>query len=66
MTDGITVILVAASEDVLAKYHALKKERSEMVATSEYEGANRRSIAMQFGRLLGYSEESIEARLAQG
>jgi hypothetical protein len=64
MTDGITVILYAASEGVLAKYLALKSERAELVANGEYEGANRRSIAMQFGRLLGYSEEELEARLA--
>jgi hypothetical protein len=64
MTDGITVILYAASESVLAKYLALKSERAEMVANGEYEGANRHSIAMQFGRLLGYSEKNLEAKLA--
>lgn len=66
MTDGITVILYAASEEILSKYLALKEARAEMVANGEYEGANCRSIALQFGRLLGYSEEDIEARLAQG
>lgn len=63
MTDGITVILYAASQDVLTKYLALKEERAEMVANGDYEGTNRRSVAMQFGRLLGYSEEAIEAKL---
>jgi len=64
MTDGITVILYAASEDVLASYHDLKRERAKMVAIGEYEGANRRLIAMRFGQLLGYSEEMLQARLA--
>jgi hypothetical protein len=65
MTDGVTVILYAASQDVLVNYHALKKERAERIVNGKYEGANRRSIALQFGRLLGYSEEELEARLSQ-
>jgi len=64
MTHGITVILYAGSEDVLEQYHALKTKRAEMIANGSYEGDNRRSIALRFGRLLGYSEENLQTRLA--
>ena len=64
MTNGITVILYAESEDVLEQYHALKTKRAEMIANGSYEGDNRRSIALRFGRLLGYSEENLQTRLA--
>jgi len=64
MTNGITVILYAESEGVLEEYQALKQERSAMVANHTYEGANRRSVARRFGRLLGYSEDMIEVKLS--
>jgi len=64
MTRGIIAILYCASREVLDAYLALKEERADLVDRGAYEGLQRRAIAERFGRLLGYSEETIAARLA--
>jgi hypothetical protein len=48
---------------VLDEYLALKREREELESSEEYVGSVRRSIAMRFGRLLGYSDAALADRL---
>ncbi len=61
-TAGKAVFLLAADEDVLNEYAALKEERARLGASgSEVEEAG---LARRFGRLLGYSPQVVDDLLA--
>jgi len=62
-TEGITVILYFGSQKLMDEYMELKQERSELEANGKYTSPARREIALRFGRLLGYSEETLTERL---
>jgi catechol 2,3-dioxygenase-like lactoylglutathione lyase family enzyme len=49
----------------LDAYQALKKDKEALVASGQYEGANREKIARRFGRLLSYPGKRINELLAE-
>lgn len=55
---GKTVILFWKHDEVIHKYHDLKKWKQEALVNHTYNQV-REEIAREFGRLLSYSEESI-------
>ncbi|MFT5194666.1 MAG: hypothetical protein ACI9EW_002753 [Cellvibrionaceae bacterium] len=61
---GKYVIFFAKDIDVLNTYRALK-DRKEKASESWNPSSEMRTIAQEFGRLLSYSDESIEAMLTQ-
>lgn len=56
---GKTVILFYKKEEIIQKYHFLKKRKEEALQNNTYD-LIRKEIAQEFGRLLSYSEEAIE------
>ncbi len=56
---GKHVLLIYKGETLQA-YQALKKRKSELVASGSYAGDARRDIARQFGKLLSYPDANIE------
>ena len=59
---GIWVFFIYKHPEVIEEYHSLKRERQKLIEDDAYTGEPRRSIAVRFGRLLGYSDEAIERR----
>lgn len=62
-TKGKNSILYYADDAVIDSYFALQKRVDELIAQDSYIGRERRDIAIEFGRLLGYQEENIFARV---
>ena len=46
------------------EYFALKERKRRLVAEGRYQGDERRRLAVDFGKLLSYSDEAIERMLA--
>ena len=65
LTDGKHVLLICR-DTTRQKYMDLKGEKARLEGLGQYEGENRARIARQFGALLSYSEEKIEALLSAG
>ena len=59
---GIWVFIIYKHPAVIEEYHSLKRERKKLVEEDAYMGDPRRSIAVRFGKLLGYSDEAINKR----
>ena len=60
---GKTVILFYRDEQVLNRYLDLKRQKADLIAHQKYSGENRKQIAVEFGRLLSYSDDAIEQYL---
>ena len=56
---GKTVIIFWKKDEIINKYHALKKQKEEAIANNTYNQI-REEIAYQFGKLLSYSDEAIK------
>jgi hypothetical protein len=62
VTNGKHVLLIYTGS-VKDEYLALKEEKKGLVDQNLYEGEARKEIARKMGKLLGYSDEKIEALL---
>ena len=60
--EGIWVFIIYKKQEVLLAYLSLKKEKQQLLEDGQYLGEQRREIARKMGRLLGYSDSSIEER----
>jgi len=58
---GIWVFIIYKHPEIIEEYLNIKQEK-ERLKQDEYRGEKRREIAVKFGRLLGYNEESIMER----
>lgn len=61
---GKTVILFAYNQDVLDEYFALKELRKKAVKEGRLEETEK-EIAWRFGRLLSYTDETIERLMSE-
>lgn len=59
---GFWVFLIYKKPEVIEAYDELKSDYERLIREGGYVGEARREIAVRFGRLLGYSEESIHVR----
>ena len=63
-TDLFTIdrpeIAVFYTGDVLEQYLALKAHQKKLIDSGQYVGKARRDVAVKFGKIMGYSDESIE------
>ena len=59
---GIWVFIIYKHPEILEEYLNLKQEKVRLLKQDRYIGEKRKEIAVRFGRLLGYSEESIMER----
>ncbi len=57
-------IIYYRQEDI-RQYLALKKRKQQLLEQQAYQGEARRQIAVEYGKLLSYSQEAIERYLAQ-
>ena len=57
-------IIYYRQEDI-RQYLALKKRKQQLLEQQAYQGEARRQIAVEYGKLLSYSPETIERYLAQ-
>lgn len=64
-TRGKHVLLIYEDPEVLDAYMALKAEKEELIKAGEYEGEQRKGIAIKLGRLLSYQEDRIEKMLSK-
>lgn len=58
-------IIYYRQEEDLRQYLALKKRKQQLMEQQAYQGEARRQIAVDYGKLLSYSQEAIERYLAQ-
>ena len=58
-------IIYYRQEEDLRQYLALKKRKQQLLDQQAYQGEARRQIAVDYGKLLSYSQEAIERYLAQ-
>ncbi len=56
-------VLLIYLDPIKDEYLALKSEKEDLIATAQYQGEARTSIARRMGRLLSYPEERIENML---
>jgi hypothetical protein len=63
LTDGKHVLLIYR-DSTREDYLALKTAKQELLESDRYQGEARRQIAVDFGRLLSYSDAKIEALLS--
>ena len=59
---GIWVFIIYKHPEIIEEYLNIKQEKAILLKQDEYCGEKRRDIAIRFGRLLGYSDESIVGR----
>ena len=59
---GIWVFIIYKHPKIIDEYLNIKQEKAILLKQDEYCGEKRRDIAIRFGRLLGYSDESIVER----
>ena len=57
-------IIYYRQEEDIQQYLALKKRKQQLLE-QQYQGEARRQIAVDYGKLLSYSQEAIERYLAQ-
>ena len=62
ITEGKHVLLLY-QPPTLDKYLALKKKKAELVESGKYTGSDREGIARDFGYLLSYPDDVIDAKL---
>lgn len=60
--EGIWVFIIYRKQEVLLAYLSLKKEKQQLIEEGQYQGVQRREIALKMGRLLGYSDSAIKER----
>ena len=65
LTEGKHVLLIYTGS-TKQEYAELKEAKHALVESGAYEGEARRQIAVQFGYLLSYSDEKIDALLSGG
>ena len=58
-------IIYYRQEEDIRQYLALKKRKQQLLEQQAYQGEARRQIAVEYGKLLSYSLETIERYLAQ-
>lgn len=58
-------IIYYRQEEDIRQYLALKKRKQQLLEQQAYQGEARRQIAVDYGKLLSYSQEAIERYLAQ-
>lgn len=58
-------IIYYRQEEDIQQYLALKKRKQQLLEQQAYQGEARRQIAVDYGKLLSYSQEAIERYLAQ-
>lgn len=58
-------IIYYRQEEDIRQYLALKKRKQQLMEQQAYQGEARRQIAVDYGKLLSYSQEAIERYLAQ-
>ncbi len=63
LTEGMDVLLIC-NDKTRQEYMELKAAKQSLVESGAYEGDARRQIAVQFGHLLSYSDEKIDALLS--
>ena len=56
-------VLLIYKGSTLDDYMAMKQRKADLVKSGKYEGAARRAIAFEFGRLLSYPDSVIEQKL---
>ena len=59
---GIWVFIIYKHPEIIEEYLNIKQEKAILLKQDEYCGEKRRDIAIRFGRLLDYSDESIVER----
>lgn len=59
-TAGKTVILFYRDEAVLKEYLSIKQDKQTLILNDAYKADKRKAIAVNWGRLLSYSEEMIQ------
>lgn len=59
VAEGKHVLLIYTG-DTLDEYLAIKSDKSELIASNNYEGQAREDIARRFGQLLSYPDEVID------
>lgn len=59
---GIWVYIIYKHPEILEEYLSIKQDKARLLELDSYTGDKRREIAVRFGKLLGYSEESIVER----
>ena len=59
---GIWVFIIYKHPEIIEEYLNIKQEKAILLKQDEYSGEKRRDIAIRFGRLLDYSDESIVER----
>jgi hypothetical protein len=64
LTDGKQVLLIYR-RGTLEEYRALKAEKLRLEESGQYQGAVRVEVARKFGHLLSYTDEKIDALLAE-
>lgn len=65
MNKGKFNILYYRDEHDIQLYLSLKEEKARLVAQNAYCGEARKRIAVEYGKLLSYSEEAIERYLRE-
>ena len=62
IAEGKHLILIYKG-DTLDEYLALKEKKQALVRNGTYSGQARKDIAREFGRMLSYSEATIEEKI---
>lgn len=65
MNEGKCNLLFYKEEETLQRYLWLKEEKQSLKEKGEYKGAPREWIAMEFGKLLSYEEESCRRNIRE-
>lgn len=59
---GIWVFIIYKHPEILDEYFEIKRDKTNLIKHDKYFGEARKVMAVRFGSLLGYSEESIARR----
>jgi hypothetical protein len=59
---GIWVFIIYKDHEILDEYFKIKQRKTNLIKRNIYNGDLRKEIAFRFGKLLGYSDESIAGR----
>ena len=62
-TENKSTFIVYKQDSILEQYLALKERKQELIDNNNYDQAARREVATGFGKLLSYTDETIEENL---
>lgn len=65
MNEGKCNLLFYKRERTLQQYLQLKQRKQELKEHGEYSGEQRRQLALAFGKLLSYEEESCQRKIRE-